>query len=52
MLKVISVVDASTEDAQGFKEVIAMDFEKYGGKVRVISVEEIHPEQMRMGFKE
>ena len=48
MLIVTIHVDAPTGHAIGVKEAIAQDLEKYGD-VRVVSVEEKGPEQMRIG---
>lgn len=47
MLTVTLQVDAPLGQAIGIKESIATDLEKYGD-VRVVSVTEIAPEQMRM----
>lgn len=47
MLKITCHVDAPAGQAIGIKEALAMDLEKYGD-VRVVSVEEIQPEQMRL----
>lgn len=48
MLRVTIDVDAPAGQAIGAKEAIAMDLEKYGGQVRVVSVEERSPEQMKL----
>lgn len=48
MLIVTLQVDAPVGRAIGIKEAIAQDLEKYGD-VRVVSVQETLPEQMRMG---
>jgi len=48
MLKVTIELDCPLGDALGAKEQIAMELEKLGG-VRVVSVEEIRPAQMRIG---
>lgn len=47
MLIITVRVDAPMGQAIGIKEQIAMDLEKYGD-TRVVSVEEIKPEQIRM----
>ena len=47
MLIVTIEVNAPAGQAIGVKEAIAMDLEKYGD-TRVVSVEEIAPEQMRI----
>ena len=48
MLKITILVDKPAGQAIGIKEAVAMDLEKYGD-VQVISVEEIEPEQMKLG---
>ena len=48
MIRVIVEVDAPTGQAIGVKEQIAMDLERWGDRVGV-SVEEIAPEQMKLG---
>ena len=49
MLIITFQVNAPVGQAIGVKESLAMDVEqKYGGSVRVVSVEERKPEQMRM----
>lgn len=48
MLIITIQVNAPTGQAIGIKEAVAMDLEKYGGQVRVVSVEEIRPEQMKI----
>lgn len=47
MLTITIRVDAPAGQAIGIKEAIAQDLEKYGD-VRVVSVVEKRPEQMRM----
>lgn len=47
MLIVTIEVNAPAGQAIGVKEALAMDLEKYGD-ARVVSVEEITPEQMRI----
>lgn len=46
-LRIVFEVDAPVGHAIGVKEALAMDAEKYGD-VRVVSVEEIPDEQLRM----
>lgn len=50
MLRVVIEVDAQVADAQGVKEALAMDLEKYGG-TRVLAVEEINGQQMRLLYE-
>ena len=47
MLIITMQVEAPAGQAIGIKEQIAMDLERYGD-TKVISVQEIEPEQMRM----
>lgn len=47
MLRVVVEVDAPTGQAIGVKEALAMWLERYGD-ARVVAVEEIVPEQMRL----
>lgn len=47
MLTTVLQVDRPAGQAIGVKEAVAMDMEKYGD-VRVVSVTETHPEQMRL----
>lgn len=47
MLIITIEVDAPAGQAIGIKEQLAMDLERYGN-TRVVSVEEVTPEQMRM----
>lgn len=47
MLRIVIDVDAEVDTAQGVKEKLAMDLERFGD-VRVVEVREIKPEQMRM----
>ena len=49
MLIIKIAVDAPSGAAQGIKEALAQDCEKYGDYVRVLSVDEIKPVQMKMG---
>lgn len=48
MLTIVLQVDCPAGQAIGVKEAVAMDMEKYGD-VRVVSVTETRPEQMRIG---
>lgn len=49
-MKIVLEVDAPEGQAIGVKEALAMDVEeKYGGTVRVESVEIHEPEQMQIG---
>lgn len=48
MLTVTLEIDAPAGHAIGVKESIAQDLEKYGD-VRVVAVEVLEPEQMRIG---
>lgn len=50
MLVITTHVDAPSGQAIGIKEQIAMDLERYGD-TRVVKVEEILPEQMKIGGK-
>ena len=47
MLRISVEITDEVEDAQGVKEKLAMDFERYGN-VRVVKVERVEPEQMKM----
>ncbi|SBW02426.1 conserved hypothetical protein [uncultured Eubacteriales bacterium] len=47
MLIITIHVDAPIGAAIGVKEALAMDAEKYGD-VRVVSVQEVQPEQLKM----
>lgn len=46
-LRLVFEVDAPVGHAIGVKEALAMDVEKYGD-VRVVSIDEIPDEQLRM----
>lgn len=48
MLIITIHVDAPAGQAIGIKEQLAMDLERYGD-TRVVSVQEVTPEQMRLG---
>lgn len=47
MLRITIEVEAFAVDAQGAKEAIAADLEKYGD-VRVVQVQEVQPRQMEV----
>ena len=47
MLTIVLQVDRPAGQAIGVKEAVAMDMEKYGD-VRVVSVTETRPEQLRI----
>lgn len=47
MLRVVLLVDAPDGAAQGIKEKLAVDFEKFGD-VKVVEVREINGEQIAM----
>lgn len=47
MLRITIEVEAPAVDAQGAKEAIAADLEKYGD-VRVVQVQEVHPRKMEV----
>ena len=48
MLRVVLQIDANSFP-QGVKELIAMDLEqRWNGRVRVVSVERIEPEQLKI----
>lgn len=47
MLTIVLQVNRPAGQAIGVKKAVAMDMEKYGD-VRVVSVTENHPEQMRI----
>lgn len=48
MLRITVEVDAPAEAAQGVKEKLAMDLERFGD-VRVVRVEGVEEEQMKIG---
>ena len=53
MMVITVAVELPAKDAQGIKEALAMDLEKYGRGVRVLEVREIREEQVRLeGFYE
>jgi len=47
MLRITVEITGEVEDAQGVKEKLAMELEKHGN-VRVVKVERVEPEQIRM----
>ena len=47
MLRITVEIDAHRVDAQGAKDAIAADLEKYGD-VRVVQVQEVQPRQMEV----
>ena len=47
MLRITVEIDDHRVDAQGTKEAIAEDLEKYGD-VRVVQVQEVQPRQMEV----
>lgn len=47
MLRITIEIKAPAVDAQGAKEAIAADLEKYGD-VRVVQVQEVQPRQMEV----
>ena len=47
MLRVVLLVDAPDGAAQGIKEKLAVDFERFGD-VKVVEVKEINAEQIAM----
>lgn len=47
MLRITIEVEAPAVEAQGAKEAIAADLEKYGD-VRVVQVQEVQPRQMEV----
>lgn len=50
-MRIVLETDAPAGHAIGVKEALAMDVEeKYGGTVRVVSVEVHEPEQMQIGY--
>ena len=47
MIRVVVEVDATTGQAIGVKEALAMWLERYGD-TRVVAVDEVRPQQMKM----
>ncbi len=47
MLRIVVEITGEVEEAQGVKEKLAMELEKHGN-VRVVKVERVEPEQMKM----
>lgn len=51
MMVITITVELPAQDAQGIKEALAMDCEKYGRGVKVAAVEEVREEQVSLeGF--
>lgn len=48
MIRIVIEIRGEVEDAQGIKEKLAMDFERYGD-VRVVEVQQVGSEQMETG---
>lgn len=48
MIRVVIEIRGEVDDAQGIKEKLAMDFERYGD-VRVVEVQKVGGEQMEIG---
>ena len=48
MIRITIEIRGAVDDAQGIKENLAMDFERYGD-VRVIDVQQVGGEQMEIG---
>ena len=48
MMVITIAVELPAKDAQGIKEALAMDCEKYGRGVRVVSVEEVREKQVTL----
>lgn len=48
MLRIVIEITNEVDDAQGLKEKLAMDLERFGD-VRVVEVRGIEPEQLKMG---
>lgn len=51
MLRIVIEVTGEVDDAQGVKEKLATDLERFGD-VRVAEVRRIEPEQMKMELSE
>ena len=47
MLRIVVEINGEVDDAQGVKEKLAMDLERFGD-VRVVEVRRIEPEQVRL----
>lgn len=47
MLRIVIEVDSPAYDADGIKEALAMELERYGD-TRVVDVREIAPEQLKI----
>lgn len=51
MIRIVIEIRGAVDDAQGIKEKLAMDFERYGD-VRVVDVQQIGGEQMERGVSD
>jgi len=51
MLRIVVEVGGTSETAQGLKEKLALVFERYGD-VKIVEIQEIEPEQMRLDLTE
>lgn len=51
MMVITVAVELPAKDAQGIKEALAMDLEKYGRGVRVVEVREIEERQESLWAK-
>lgn len=51
MIRIIVEIRGAVDDAQGIKEKLAMDLERYGD-VRVVEVQPVGGEQMEIGGSE
>lgn len=51
MMVITVAVELPAKDAQGIKEALAMDLEKYGRGVRVVEVREIEERQESLWTK-
>lgn len=51
MIRITIEIRGAVDDAQGIKEKLAMDLERYGD-VRVVDVQQIGGEQMEIGERE
>lgn len=51
MIRITIEIRGAVDDAQGIKEKLAMDLERYGD-VRVVDVQQIGGEQMEIGVND
>ena len=51
MLRIVIEVSGTSETAQGLKEKLALDFERYGD-VKIVGIQEVEPEQLRLDLTE